>query len=94
MTDETDELLRVAQRGLEIEADLRSPVVQHILDRAREAADQALGKLVEADPAKPEEVRNLQNEVKRHYDIATWIKDAVEEGRQAIEELRARQEQD
>jgi hypothetical protein len=55
------------------------PLIAVLAKARREAAD-AIALLVEADPAKPDEVGRLQNEVKRFADLVRWLREIVNEG--------------
>jgi hypothetical protein len=87
----TDPVIRLAlDRAALISADIEEqltarrehgmrPLIAVLAKARREAAD-AIALLVEADPAKPEEVGKLQNEVRRFADLVRWLKEIVNEG--------------
>lgn len=88
---------RIIADSADIEAQLaiRSgtrPVVT-VLAKARSEAADALACLVDADPEKPEEIRRLQNEVRRFGDLVRWFKTICEQGDMA-EQIITQQERE
>lgn len=62
--------------GEEIEGDLQqtqSSIIRLLAVRARQAATDAMLALIDVDASESEKIRALQNEIKRHRDIVTWI---------------------
>lgn len=63
--------------------------ILYLLDRAREAAIQAMERLTWADPADPVKILTLQNDVKRYRDMVQWIREALAAGDEAWKTKRA-----
>lgn len=59
-------------------------VLACLLHMARSEAAQALIRLVDADPGKPEDIRALQNEVRRFADLVGFMKRIVAEGEEQV----------
>lgn len=68
-----------------------SGALTKILVKAREEAIDALQRLVEADPFKPEVIRDLQWQVTRYDALCQWIETIVESAQAATEDLTAEQ---
>lgn len=62
-----------------------------LIDAARETAIEAIGALVRVDPEDAKQVRELQWRVTRYEDLCTWVKEILDTGRAASEELTAEQ---
>lgn len=85
----TDPLVRIAKlRIIKASADLEvqlsavsggGPAVE-ILRRLRDRAAESLAALAVVDPAKTEDVRTLQNEVKRYDEWVGWLREIISEG--------------
>jgi hypothetical protein len=90
MTPEAMERLayqRAVSVSIELEAQLdKGPMftpMKAILGKAKRQAQAAMIGLVMIDPAKVDEVRAFQNEVRRYDDLVTWCSEIIEEGRAA-----------
>jgi hypothetical protein len=86
--DPRRELFLTAQFGAELEAAHNSALYQFLVDTARQQANEAMAELVDCDAADLNEVRRLQNEVKRLNDMESWLDTAIQNGRMAYSELR------
>src|SRR5437899_529420 len=79
---------RAAQLDLELNKHFDGPSpLRNVLHRARERAIEAVGGLIYADPTKPEEVMQFQNEVRRFIDLVDYCQDIVRESDSAVAEL-------
>lgn len=85
MTDQpTQDLINLARFGMEVEADINTPVFQYVLTRMVERTEQAKDKLATLDPElKASEIRRLQAEIARFNAMQEDIEHIVNEGRQA-----------
>lgn len=63
-----------------------------MLAKARDEAAMAMVALVIVDPSKVEEVRKLQNEVRRFDDLVRWTRKIIVDGRDAESEIESRSE--
>ena len=81
---------RQAQAALSLEIELgikKDGPLNYILASAFNEAVDALQKLVEVDPIKVDEIRKLQNDIKRYGDLAFWLSNAAATGQEAFREL-------
>jgi hypothetical protein len=88
--DPEDPVVRSATFGRQVEMFLESDIGVYLVQRADEQAETALRELVVADPAKPDEIRAIQNRVKVADSVVSWLRDAIQEGAQAKGELSER----
>jgi|GEM_PF-6332882 len=63
-----------------------------VLLKARHSAAKALIDLAEADAEDPKEIRRLQNEVRRYFDILGWVNQAIASGKESLQFLRNERE--
>lgn len=87
--DPRRELFATARFGMELETAKDSPLYQFLIDRARDAANQAMLDLVAADATDVGGIMSFQNEVKRLQDIERWLDEAINAGQLAYDELHA-----
>lgn len=81
-TAEHDMALRTLMLGESIEQDFATNppgIVVVLLHKAKEASAHAMLALSNVDPLSTEAIRALQNDIKRFRDIATWIREIVDE---------------
>lgn len=87
---DNDVVFRTAREGIEIEADMASPIGRLVLERALDEAHDALVQLIVIDPENAKAVRALQNTVRRASDMCRWIKEVMDSGRAAEQQLEER----
>lgn len=73
--------------GLDVQAFLNSDLGQHILDRARDEALEAMNALKQIAPTKTDEIRELQNTIYRAESFEGWLIEALDIGRVSEEQL-------
>lgn len=85
MTDQpTQDLINFARFGMEVEADINTPVFQYVLSRMVERVDEAKDKLATLDPdTQASQIRALQSDIRRFNAMQEDIEHIVNEGRQA-----------
>lgn len=83
-----DPIVRTAMFGSQVQQFLDSDIGVYLIQRADEQAEEALKELVAADPDKPEVIRSIQNRIRVADSIVSWLREAIEMGSQAEEQLR------
>lgn len=83
-----DPIVQRATFGAQVEQFLSSDIGTYLIERADEQAEAALKELVAADPAQPEIIRSIQNRIKVADSIIGWLREAIQMGEQAVQQLR------
>lgn len=83
-----------AKVEVELTSRLRSEPLLVVLNAAKESAAEALAALVHVDPANQEDVRRLQNEVRRFDDLVKWLHELLIAGPEAERQLNDLQMQE
>ena len=91
---EVRELEAVIVRGLDIEAFMRGAVGQYVANRANAEIEEARERLESVDPDDPKAIRDLQFVIAVARATTSWIAEAIEEGKNAEEQLADRQHTD
>lgn len=87
-TEEWNRLQALARIGEQVRYEIHSSeTVKTIINRAIEISKEAKTQLVLADPENTKEIRRLQNLAQLDLHITQFIRDAIEEGRQAVRAL-------
>ena len=81
--DPRESLLSDARLGIELKEARSQKVWKWLLAQAKEAALKANSELVECDPQDYKKISILQGEVKRFYEMESWMESAVQLGLQA-----------
>lgn len=78
-----------ANLSLEIERQIsnKDGPLKYILASAHQEAVHAFMLLGEIDPTQVDQIRNLQNDIKRYSDLAFWLQAALNDGNAAFKEL-------
>jgi hypothetical protein len=80
-TPETEASLeQVIVFGSEAESFLRSDLGQYLLDRSQDEINTALLALQDVEPRAYEEIRSLQNVIRRNQDVERWIGEVIQAG--------------
>ena len=83
-----DDLLALAKLGLDIEAELTTPLFKFVLGRMVERVDDLKDKLVDLDPEQEtSKIRRIQAEIQRFSCMQEDIEQIVNDGRQAHREM-------
>lgn len=83
-----DDLLALAKLGLDIEAELNTPLFKFVLGRMVERVDDLKDKLVDLDPEQETaKIRRIQAEIQRFSCMQEDIEQIVNDGRQAHREM-------
>lgn len=77
---------------LQLSKSTQTRPIATMLAKARDEAALAMVALVIVDPSKVEEVRKLQNEVRRFDDLVRWTRKIIVDGRDAESEIESRSE--
>jgi len=90
MTQDTDQDsdLTTAQRGIEVETFLSSPIGTYLLERAVKEIDDTRLLLDVADPDKPSTIRALQGRIAVAQHVGTWLREVLEDGYAAEARIR------
>lgn len=88
MSNETD-LVKDLELGIEAEAFLNSPIGKYLAERSEAERDEAIEEFRQVDPTDAVKVRNIQNRIWRAESFATWLAQAIQNGRFAEFELKA-----
>ena len=83
------ELLRLIEKGIQVEAFISSDLGRYLLDRSNAEQKAALEQLGEVDPDDPKAIRRLQFNLQVAAGIQNWLADLVVEARNAEEAMRA-----
>lgn len=95
MSDTADkELEAIAAGGMDVEAFMRSTVGRYVLNRAQEEIEEARTQLEAVDPEDPKAIRDLQFVIAVARATTSWLSEAVAEGKNAEEQLAAREHTD
>lgn len=90
MSDENEELLKIAAFGEQVQSFITSDIGEFILTKAFTESEMALAELAQCDPVNSAEIRRLQNIVQRASSLKLWLEGAVNEGLQALQILEDR----
>jgi hypothetical protein len=88
LLDGNDPVVQRATFGAQVEQFLSSDIGVYLIERADEQAEVALKELVSADPDKPDIIRAIQNRIKVADSIVGWLREAIQMGDQAVQQLR------
>jgi hypothetical protein len=88
--DPSDPTVRAATFGRQVEMFLASDIGVYLVKRADEQGESAVKELISVDPTATETIRAIQNRVKVADCILSWLREAIETGAQAAEDLRER----
>ena len=91
---EDRELLQRVGLGVEAESFLGSNLGRYLIERAEGERDDAVEDLKEANPDDPKGIRDLQNRIWRAESVQFWLADLINDGRNAMHELQAREATD
>jgi hypothetical protein len=91
---EARELLQRVGLGVEAEQFLGSNLGRYLIERAESERDDAVGELKEANAEDPKAIRNLQARIWRAESVQFWLADLINDGRNALHELQAREATD
>lgn len=85
MSDQaTQDLINLARFGMEVEAEINTPLFQYVLTRMVERVEAAKDKLATLDPdTQAGAIRDAQAEIRRFNAMQEDIEHIVNEGRQA-----------
>ena len=86
--EEQREIKRV-QLGLESEAFLRGNLFKYITQRCDLELQSTIAALIDADPEDAKTNRSLRSDIKRYMDFEKWLKELVESGKAAEQNLNA-----
>jgi hypothetical protein len=85
--EEADELLSIARMGVDAEAFVRTPLGKFLMDKADSEIMDATSELIGADPEDVKANRDIRNRIHVANMFRTWMRDAIEIGRAAHEQL-------
>jgi len=85
--EEADELLSIARMGVDAEAFVRTPLGKFLVSKADREIAAATDELVAADPEDVKKNRDLRNRIHVANMFVTWLRDAIEIGRAAHDQL-------
>lgn len=88
MMNEPDELLALAQMGMDAETFLRTPLGRFLVDKARREEADAMEELVGCDPEDAKTNRELRNRIHVSRMVVSWLNDAVNIGHAAHDQLK------
>jgi uncharacterized FAD-dependent dehydrogenase len=88
------ELEAVITLGMDAEAFMRSNVGRYLAQRAAEEIEVARTSLETVDPEDAKAVRDLQFVIAVARATTSWMKEAIDDGRNAAEQLEARTRED
>jgi hypothetical protein len=83
MSNEGEQLLDEVEFGTDVVKFLQSRIGQYLLDRSKEEVDRAVNELKVVNPVDIQQIRSLQNIIKRNEDIEQWLGDVVQAGIEA-----------
>jgi hypothetical protein len=84
---ESNDTLRIAVFGRQVEQFLKSDIGQYIIQSADADIGEALDKLKNADPFKPELIISIQMKIGIAESVKGWLADAIASGRMATKTL-------
>ena len=84
----SDDLLEVAQLGVEAESFKSSRLGKYMVESARDEILDASEKLCTVNPDDRDEIERLQNKVYRANSFITWLSQLIEDGNFVIQEMR------
>lgn len=88
LVDKLDkQLLATVKLGLDAEAFIQSPLGEHLIDKAREEAIDAMNDLKTVEPTNSKYIQELQNKIHRAENFEAWLFEVVQSGRNAEEQL-------
>jgi len=82
-----DPLVRTAVFGQQVENFLRTDIGNYLLESAKSKKDQAVEEFKKVDPLNSAEVLKAQNEIRIADLFMDWLAEAIQNGRQASENL-------
>lgn len=74
------ELEDMVQFGEKVQQFVKSDIGRYLLDRSKAEIDDALHQLKDADPMCPNEIRRLQDVIKRNESVEQWLGEAIQSG--------------
>jgi len=90
-SEEQRRLLADVRLAVELRGARQTVLYQWLVETARLAALAATEELVKADPTNAGLIARLQGEVKRFYDIETWMNGTIQRGELAEQAFNASQ---
>lgn len=86
----TEELeLQTAKLGIEVEAFLHSAVGRYLIERAELEREQAIERLIEADPQDTALQLAIRHDIRVAQSIPDWIHQAIHSGKLATHNLQS-----
>jgi len=83
-----DPNVRLAQFGRQVELFLEGDIGSFLLERAESQIEEAVRELKKTDPYNGKAIQTLQNRIEVAESIAQWLGETIQQGHQAMEELK------
>lgn len=78
--------------GLDAEQFFKTDLGHYVLDRSLTESEELTAELKKADPEDSKKIRDLQNRIQTAEKTLIWLHEAIERGREAIQQLETKDE--